>query len=72
LATDGEGRLYVAAGAPRLARFALTPSLRKIDVLELAPGVPLDGPFAVVGNRLRVVAASDRGHEIRSIELSKR
>ncbi|MBA3297687.1 MAG: hypothetical protein H0U19_12210, partial [Acidobacteria bacterium] len=33
LATDGEGRLYVAAGAPRLARFALTPSLRKIDVL---------------------------------------
>jgi len=72
LAADAEGRLYVAAGTPRLARFALEPSMRKIDVVELAPGVPTDAPFAILGNRMGVVVASEGGYEIRTVPLRRR
>ncbi|HXG55525.1 MAG TPA: hypothetical protein VNJ03_09135 [Vicinamibacterales bacterium] len=72
LATDSEGRLYVAAGAPRLARFDLSPSMRKIDMLELAPDIPPDAPFVIVGSRLHLVDATGGGHVLRSIDLPKR
>jgi hypothetical protein len=72
LAADAEGRLYVGAGSPRLARFALAPSMRKLDVVELAPGVPTDAPFAILGNRVGVVVASEGAYEIRTIPLRRR
>ena len=72
LATDADGRLYVGAGSPRLARFALEPTMRKIDVVELAPGVPSDAPFAILGNRVGVVVPSDGAYEIRSVPLRRR
>ncbi|CAN5668387.1 hypothetical protein BH18ACI5_BH18ACI5_25180 [soil metagenome] len=72
LATDADGRLYVAGGGQRLARFALEPSMRKIDVVELAAGLPPDAPFAIVGGRLGVVVPSEGGYEIRTILLRGR
>lgn len=72
LATDSDGRLYVGAGAPRLARFDLSPSMRRIDLLELGPDVPPDAPFVIVGSRLHLVDVTGGGHVLRSIDLPKR
>jgi hypothetical protein len=72
LATDADGRLYVAGGGPRLARFALEPSMRKIDVVELAPGVPPDAPFTVLGGGVGIVVPTERGYEIRTVPLRRR
>jgi hypothetical protein len=71
LSADSEGRLYVAAGGPRLARFSLSP-MRKIDVVELASGVPTDAPFAVVGNRIEVIVPDEGGYEIRRVPIRQR
>lgn len=72
IAADGEGRLYVAGGGPRLARFALTPSVRKIDVVEVESHALAGGPFAIVGNRIAVLAGDEAGYEIRSVPLRRR
>ncbi|MEO7406506.1 MAG: hypothetical protein ABIZ92_05800 [Vicinamibacterales bacterium] len=72
LATDADGRLYVAGGGQRLARFALEPSMRKIDLVELAAGLPPDAPFVVLGARLGVVVPSEGGYEIRTVPLRRR
>lgn len=71
LSADSEGRLYVAAGGPRLARFSLSP-MRKIDVVELASGVPTDAPFAVIGSRIDVIVGDEGGYEIRRVPIGRR
>lgn len=69
LASDASGRLYVSAGGPRLARFAVVPSVRRIDLIELNDDVSADGPFAVAEGRLLAVLAGADGYEIRSMPL---
>ena len=66
LAADASGRLYITAGGPRLARFMVGASLRRTDLVELAPGTPPDAPFTVAEGRLHYVAPIDGGYEIRS------
>ncbi|CAN5821237.1 hypothetical protein BH24ACI5_BH24ACI5_14540 [soil metagenome] len=69
LAADLRGRLYVTAGGPRLARFTIGTSLRKMDVVELPPGIPADAPFAVAEGRLHFVVPVDGSYEIRSSSI---
>jgi hypothetical protein len=69
LAADLRGRLYVTAGGPRLARFTVGTSLRKMDVVELPPGIPADAPFAVAEGRLHFVVPVDGSYEIRSSSI---
>lgn len=66
-AADARGRLYVDGGTPRLARFAVNSTLRKIDTVEL--DIPAGAPFAVSGNRLHVVVAAQGSFEIRSVPV---
>jgi len=68
LAADPAGRLYVSAGAPRLARFALGP-MRKLGMIDMEPSMPADAPFVVAGNRLHFITAGDGGFEIRSFRI---
>jgi hypothetical protein len=68
-AADPAGRLYVSAGAPRLARFALGPSMRKLGTIDVEPSMPADAPFAVAGNRLHFITAGESGFEIRSFPV---
>jgi outer membrane biosynthesis protein TonB len=69
LAADRSGRLYVAGGGPRIARFTLGASLRKIDVVELDPGLPPDAPFTVASGRLHFVVPVEGVFEIRSMGI---
>ena len=66
VAADARGRLYVSAGGPRVARFAVGQSLRRSDFVELQPGAPVDAPFAVADGRLYFVVPVDGNYEIRS------
>jgi hypothetical protein len=68
-AADPSGRLYVTAGAPRLARFTIGASLRKVDVIDLEPGLPAGGPFAVASGRLHFIVPVDGSFEIRSMAV---
>ncbi|HVL65995.1 MAG TPA: hypothetical protein VM364_01905 [Vicinamibacterales bacterium] len=69
IASDASGALYIAAGGPRLARFAVTPSFRRLGVVELEEGIPADAPFAVSGGSLHVVVRGDGDYEIRSMKI---
>jgi hypothetical protein len=69
LAADPSGRLYVTAGAPRLARFTIGPGLRKIDVIDLEPGLPADAPFVVASGRLHFIVPVGGTFEIRSMAV---
>jgi hypothetical protein len=69
LAADPSGRLYVTAGAPRLARFTIGPGLRKVDVIDLEPGLPADAPFVVASGRLHFIVPVGGTFEIRSMAV---
>jgi sugar lactone lactonase YvrE len=69
LAADARGRLYVTAGGPRLARFAVGAALRRTGLVDLAPGTPFDAPFTVAEGRLHFVVVVDGAYEIRSSPL---
>jgi hypothetical protein len=69
LATDASGRLYVAAGTSRLARFSVGATLRRIDTVEIDPAIPAAAPFVVLGNRLNFVVPTDGTFTIRSVAL---
>ena len=60
---DGRGRLYVSAGGPRMARFAMAP-FRRLGTVELETGVAPAGPFVVVADRLASIMASAEGYEL--------
>lgn len=66
LAADAQGRLYVTAGGPRLARFTVGDSLRRTGLVDLAPDTPPDAPFTVAEGRLHFVVPVDGRYEIRS------
>ena len=66
LAADDKGRLYVTAGGPRMARFTIGASLRRTDLVDLAPDTPPDAPFTVAEGRLHFVVPVDGRYEIRS------
>lgn len=68
-AADPAGRLYVAAGAPRLARFALGASLRKLDTIDVDSSIPTDAPFVVAGKRLHFIVPIEGSFEIRSFAV---
>ena len=68
-AADPAGRLYVAAGAPRLARFSLGVSLSKIDTVDVDGSIPADAPFAVAGKRLHFIVPVEGSFEIRSFPV---
>ena len=68
-AADQAGRLYVSGGAPRLARFALGASLRRLGQISLDPSVPAGAPFAVAGDRLHFIVPVDDGFEVRTFPL---
>ena len=63
LGSDGRGRLYVSAGGPRMARFAMAP-FRRLGTAELDTGSAPDGPFVVVGDRLESLLPSGDGYEL--------
>jgi hypothetical protein len=65
IAADAEGTLYVAAGGPRLARFAVGPGLKRIGVTELPSGMSTDAPFTIVNGQVRFVASASGAYEIR-------
>jgi sugar lactone lactonase YvrE len=69
LAADGNGRLYVAGGSARLARFTVGPALRKIDTIDVDASIPADAPFVVSGNRLNFVVPADGGFVIQPVAL---
>lgn len=68
-AADASGRLYVTAGGPRLARFTVGAGLRKVDVIDLEPGLPAETPFAIARGRLVFVVPMEGRFEIRSVPL---
>jgi hypothetical protein len=63
LGSDGRGRLYVSAGGPRMARFAMAP-FRRLGTVELDTGSAPEGPFVVVGDRLESLLPSGDGYEL--------
>ncbi|HVH54619.1 MAG TPA: hypothetical protein VM791_00090 [Vicinamibacterales bacterium] len=65
LAADTNGRLYVAGGTSRLARFTIASSLRRIDTIAIDPSIPADAPFVVLGNRLNFIVPADGSFVIR-------
>jgi sugar lactone lactonase YvrE len=69
LAADANGRLYVAGGTSRLARFRIGPALRKIDTIDVDPSIPGDAPFIVLGSHINFVVSSEGGYIIRSVDL---
>ena len=68
IAADVEGILYISAGGPRIARFSLTPSFRRLGVVDLSDPAFSGIPFAVVGDSLRVIVPSGGAYEIRSMK----
>lgn len=68
IAADVEGILYISAGEPRIARFSLTPSFRRLGVIDLSDAAVSGIPFAVVGDSLRVIVPSGGAYEIRSMK----
>jgi len=68
-ATDAKGRLYVAGGTSRLARFTIGSTLRRIDTVDISASIPTDAPFVVVGNRLSFVVPIDGAFVIRTLDL---
>jgi hypothetical protein len=69
LAADTHGRLYVAGGASRIARFSVGATLRKLDTVELDDEIPPRAPFAVSGNRIHFVVPEGGGYTIRSLPI---
>jgi hypothetical protein len=69
LAADARGRLYVAAGTSRLARFAVDTTLRRIDTIEIDPSIPVDAPFVVADGALRFVVPGDGDFQLRSVNV---
>lgn len=70
LAADASGRIYVAAGGPRLARFTIAESsLRRTGVVEVEQGIPTDSPFAVSGGRLYAIVRSGGSYELRTMRI---
>ena len=65
IAADAEGTLYVAAGGPRLAKFSVVPTLRRLAVVDLPSGMPADANFTVVGDQVRYVLPVNGAYEIR-------
>lgn len=68
IAADVEGILYISAGGPRIARFSLTPSFRRLGVIDLSDPAFGGIPFAVVGDSLRVIVPTGGEYEIRSMK----
>jgi hypothetical protein len=66
IGADGRGRLYVSAGGPRLARFAMAP-FRRVGTVEAGNGPAPGGPFVVVADRLETIADAGEGYELRSV-----
>jgi hypothetical protein len=64
LGADTRGRLYVSAGGPRLARFAMSP-FRKIGTVELETGPAPVGAFVLVEDRLESIVIVEDGFEPR-------
>lgn len=63
LGSDARGRLYVSAGGPRLARFAMGP-FRRLGTVELDGHPVPDGPFVVVADRLETIVTTGDGYEV--------
>jgi hypothetical protein len=63
LGSDGRGRLYVSAGGPRLARFAMGP-FRRLGTVELDSTRVPDGPFVVVADRVETIVGGGEGYEL--------
>lgn len=68
LGSDGRGRLYVSAGGPRLARFAMAP-FRRLGTVELDSHRVPDGPFVVVADRLEAIVSAGDGYELVSTTI---
>ena len=68
-AADARGRLYVAGGASRIARFSISNTLRRIDTVEVAGDVPPNAPFAVSGDRIHFVVPEGGSFTIRSFPV---
>lgn len=70
LASDGEGRLIVSAGGPRLGRYAFSPAgIRRVGTIEMESDAIGDAPFAINGSRLLLVSRDGGEFEIRSINM---
>lgn len=65
LGADVRGRLYISAGGPRLARFAVAP-FRRLGTVELEAGPAPGGAFVLVANRLETIETAGDGYELRS------
>lgn len=65
LGADGDGILYVAAGATRIARFSIAP-FRRLGIIDLEADMGAGLPFAVVRDSIHVVAAVGGAFEIRT------
>lgn len=68
-AADARGRLYVAGGTKRLARFAVSSTLRRIDTIDVDAPIPAVGAFVVSGNRLHLVVPLRGSFQIRSVPV---
>ena len=71
LTSDPQGRLYISAGGPRLARYSIASGLRRLGVVELEDGIPSDTSFVVSAERLHAVVKADGEYEIRSMRISR-
>lgn len=71
IASDSDGRLYVSAGGPRLARFPISPRPALREVLTLPDDGMVEGGMAIVGERLHFLAERDGAYEIRTITLRR-
>ena len=68
IAADAEGTLYVAAGGPRLARFSVTPTFRRLGVIDLRDLSAAGLPFVVVGDSVHVLVAAAGAYEVRVVK----
>jgi hypothetical protein len=69
LTVDAKGRLYISGGTSRFARFAIGPSLRRIDTIAIDGAIPRGAPFVAVGTTLKFIVPADGSFEIRNIPI---
>ena len=68
IAADGEGILYISAGGPRIARFSLTPSFRRLGVIDLSDSISAALPFVIVGDSVHLIASVGGAYEVRTVK----
>lgn len=67
IAADPDGTLYITAGGPRIARFSVAPTFRRLGVVDVDDAM-IDAPFAVTADRIHLVVPSNGAYEIRTIK----